>query len=554
ERVVLDFMPDIVHINDYVNMSARIIQHLSDAGCVVVREIWNDEEICFRISPIIQEDQNICPGPEKPSQCAECYFKKSFDVNAHSRICIDGKIYTHMKYVGHLYERKVDGVIFPCESFKEHFTRFIHIDEDKIEVIPHGIGFAQDQNFAERKKPDRPIFTFLGCIDFRKGVDILLKAFENIVDTDDFELRIYGNVANMGYVNQAKELELKYPGKIKYHGPYEPEDVPRIMEETDVGIVPSYFETYCCVLREFLVHGVPVICTDFFGSDIVQDGVNGLKIPVGKDRSLGQKMKSLLKNPKLITELKRGAKNTRIPTHEEEISDLLKFYEKLLKQEKQVDVQETLYDGLVGSPARNAAHFDQDPSYAKLKQLYVEKIQEAKAKDTYISRLQKVGRYDQKSIQAGLERIQKLDGALPVLKRVLDRMKRENVSSETLTEVGELCFCMGLSEHALYFFEKAIAVHQTNGRALNNLGVLAFQIEDFQTAREFFERALQISPNDQDAQDNLAALSNETNLMRRSADARTSSSSGAVLTIREGLKRVLGTVQSSGLGGDRVVQ
>ena len=93
--------------------------------------------------------------------------------------------------------------------------------------------------------------------------------------------------------------------------------------------MPSYFDTYNRIVREVLQQGVPVIATDFFGASIIQQGVNGIKIPIGDYQKLSEVMMSLAEAPPMVNKLSEGAFQTRIPTLDEELMGLAEFYKKI---------------------------------------------------------------------------------------------------------------------------------------------------------------------------------------------------------------------------------
>lgn len=95
---------------------------------------------------------------------------------------------------------------------------------------------------------------------------------------------------------------------------------------------------------------------------------------------------------------------------------------------------------------------------------------------------------------------------LGLLERVIDGLGSEEISSRLRSDIGELCFGMGLHDHARRLFEKALSADPRNCSALNNLGVVSFQLGDFESARKLFLEALKADPGNREAAANLAAL------------------------------------------------
>ena len=335
EKIVNDFQPDIVHINDYVKMSPKIVQAFSALGCKVIRQIHNYEEICYRIAPLISKTQEICSGPEL-LKCAKCGLIDQNDLNKVFEIDFISeklkKIYARIEYTKYLYDKIVDKVIFSNLALKEDFIKFVPIDKNKIEIIP--IGIVKRSEIPVSKNNSKLIFTFMGTLMFQKGLNVLFKAFEQLVSLENiknkFELHVYGQNRDNEFILDINRLTSLYPENIKYKGRYNTQDLPEILNNTDIGLVTSNFETYCLVLREFLNYDIPVISTDFFGSDIVRDGVNGYLVKAGDYEDLFNKMLHLIHEGEIITNLKAGARDTDIVTVEDESLMLKKLYNEML--------------------------------------------------------------------------------------------------------------------------------------------------------------------------------------------------------------------------------
>lgn len=105
--------------------------------------------------------------------------------------------------------------------------------------------------------------------------------------------------------------------------------------------------------------------------------------------------------------------------------------------------------------------------------------------------------------------LNKIKHAMPAIKRVLERLKTEEVSSHLLVNAGELCFELGLFSNAKDFFEKALFLDPKNSNALNNLGVLSIHHEDYVSAIDFFRKTIELDPNHEEAKMNLKILFKE---------------------------------------------
>jgi radical SAM superfamily enzyme YgiQ (UPF0313 family)/tetratricopeptide (TPR) repeat protein/glycosyltransferase involved in cell wall biosynthesis len=353
ERIVEDFHPQIVQINDYVLMPAETVEIFSRKGCIVIREVCNCEEFCHQDYPVISDGLSglLCSGPENPHKCASCLAALPKTGSRGAKIgisprSVEEEIEQRFNYIKKLYKDVVDKVIFTSEPFKAFYTRFIQIPETKMKVIPRGFNFSYTRHMRRAKNTDAPMhFAFIGNIMFSKGIDVSLKAFEKICQDYHFILHIYGEMVNSEYHDWIDRLQVQYPGRFVYHGSYQVDELPRILSNIDACIVPSYFDTYNRVVREMLYLGIPVIVTDFFGAYIVDDGRNGFKIPIGDAEALAGKMMDIIRHPDIIEDLEGGAAQTQIPTLEEEINMLIETYNELYNQLP--EAKKALLDGMI---------------------------------------------------------------------------------------------------------------------------------------------------------------------------------------------------------------
>ncbi|MCD6366200.1 MAG: glycosyltransferase, partial [Bacteroidales bacterium] len=333
EKIIDDFMPDLVQINDYVYMPEEIIPLFHKKGISVVRNVCNLEEICHMDSPVVSSglQGKLCSGPESSTKCAICFFnnklgKPNEEIDSNKLKEISAKIQKRFDSIQSIYTNNVDGVIFTTNHFKEYFTKFINIPEDRITIIPRGFKFNFNRVTEPKKITSKKIcFAFIGHLMFSKGIDVALNAFEEIAATENFHLDIYGTVVDQEYSNWINKIEKRFPKKFKYQGSFKKENIKQIADRIDVAIVPSYFDTYNRIVRELLYFGVPLIVTDFFGSYVIENKLNGLKINVGDSKALSRAMQQIIKNPKILGKLSQGVVKTLIPSLENEIENMDDF-------------------------------------------------------------------------------------------------------------------------------------------------------------------------------------------------------------------------------------
>jgi glycosyltransferase involved in cell wall biosynthesis len=167
----------------------------------------------------------------------------------------------------------------------------------------------------------------LGGADTRKGWKIIEESFYKILSKykDRVSLKIYG------HKKKTSKSKLNNFNSVSFYESFNNDEIYDILSWADLGLVPTYFDTYNLVLRHYIEAGLVPITTSFFGSEIVKNNINGiiLKYPYVDD--LCKTVEELLNNKNLLNNLKENVKKTKILYTDEQFSILNKLYKNLLK-------------------------------------------------------------------------------------------------------------------------------------------------------------------------------------------------------------------------------
>ncbi|EDY18357.1 glycosyl transferase group 1 [Chthoniobacter flavus Ellin428] len=141
------------------------------------------------------------------------------------------------------------------------------------------------------------VFLFCGQMIARKGVDLLLEAFQRL-----------GGAARLLLVGREAELpQLLAPlpaavrDRIIYAGFQAPEELPHFFAQADVFVLPSRYDGWGVVVNQALGAGLPIVCSDMVGAgrDLVEEEINGLRFPAGDAAALAEKMQRFIVQPSL---------------------------------------------------------------------------------------------------------------------------------------------------------------------------------------------------------------------------------------------------------------
>jgi glycosyltransferase involved in cell wall biosynthesis len=181
------------------------------------------------------------------------------------------------------------------------------VGEDKIKIVPNGIDPSEYENLPERGefrkrysiREDEKIILYLGRIHERKGIDLLVKAFADLVkELGEVRLIIVG--PDDGFLSKLKRQieDLKFSNKILLTGPLYEKDKLSAYVDADVLVYPAIFEIFGLVPFEAIMCGTPVIVTDDCGcGELVEESGSGYLVKYGDISDLKEKLKWVIENP-----------------------------------------------------------------------------------------------------------------------------------------------------------------------------------------------------------------------------------------------------------------
>lgn len=186
------------------------------------------------------------------------------------------------------------------------------------------------QNLSE----NNIVFTFVGRVVKDKGINELLYAFDKLSkENPKVKLLLVGSEERaLDPISEESQNQLKNNKHIISVGWQE--DVRPFLAISDVFVFPSYREGFPNVVMQAGAMGLPSIVTNINGSnEIIQDGVNGIIIPVKDKNILFNKMKLLANDYKLRNKLAKPARRMIVDKYEQKYvwMELLKEYKRLLE-------------------------------------------------------------------------------------------------------------------------------------------------------------------------------------------------------------------------------
>jgi glycosyltransferase involved in cell wall biosynthesis len=155
--------------------------------------------------------------------------------------------------------------------------------EARVVVIPNPIEIPS----AEQPPEDRMTVLFAGETGRRKGVDVLLRAWAQVHRRQPD--------ARLVIVGPPGDVQLPFGGGIDALGPRQRADVLKLMERSQIVVLPSRAEVMPMALLEAMARGRPVVTTNV-GEIPFLLGDAGRMVAVGDHRALAESLIELLEN------------------------------------------------------------------------------------------------------------------------------------------------------------------------------------------------------------------------------------------------------------------
>lgn len=301
---------------------------------------------------LLKGDGTLCYGPE-PVECARCLYdqQRRFRIpdrvapalmraflRSADRLPLIGDALGIGERLHTLADRRdrlrsalngADAIISLTRSMTE-LSVANGIDRHRVTIVQPSIVEAEWLDTFDRPSADPATVLrigYLGQVAPIKGVEVLIRAFTRLDRSRRrARLRIHGGWSGHdGYGRRIEKLAADDPD-ITLAGRYERPELPRIMNDLDVVVVPSiWHENAPGVIHESLAAGRPVVGSRVGGiAEVLEDEVNGLLFERENPADLARQLQRLLDDPGLLGRLSAAIQPVR--TEDTEMRQLFSVY------------------------------------------------------------------------------------------------------------------------------------------------------------------------------------------------------------------------------------
>lgn len=391
ERWVEEQQPSVIHFQHTHGLSASLLARAAAMGIPFVMTLHDYWYMCPQVN-LLRPDNNLCVGSHHDANCYECLFGRpyppfgpntpDFDaplslpsvkpVESRPLGLSDATYYPLQKMLPwpvrrlllSVYDwarlrllpyaksflaavRPVDMeplrvrarymqnllslceyIIVPSNVVKTQYVDF-GVPAERIQVVPHGMDMLVWESFRPAQRPQGQglRFGYIGSLLRHKGVDFIIRAFQRL-NAPHTELWLHGfELPGMPFTKTVHKLADGDP-RVHLAGPYTPPELPGILNQMDVLLIPSrWHETFSIVTREAVLAGLPVIASRMGGiPDAIDDGVNGILLPPDDMEAWVAAMRCVVEDRGLVAALHCAQLSRYVKAMDEHAAELVQLY------------------------------------------------------------------------------------------------------------------------------------------------------------------------------------------------------------------------------------
>lgn len=206
------------------------------------------------------------------------------------------------KNITYYAAKKCDGFIFQTEGIKKIFP--IKVQKNSI-VISNAISNKKVYDIDVHNKEN--VITAMGRLNSQKGFDTLIKAFSIVNKKDSsYILKIFGEGSDRNTLQNLID-DLCLHDYVRLCGAKS--DAINDIANSKIFVLSSRYEGMPNALIEAMATGTACISTDckFGPSELINDGKNGLLVPVDDVRILSEKILFLIENETVRKNIEKNA-------------------------------------------------------------------------------------------------------------------------------------------------------------------------------------------------------------------------------------------------------
>lgn len=246
-----------------------------------------------------------------------------------------------------IYCNRADCIITDSHFSKKEIKKYLDIKEEKLKVVYCGVehekyhthlDMRKVDKVKEKYKIDKPYFLYLGTLEPRKNISLIIDAFYEIAKhKKDIILVVAGKKGWLYEEIFSKVQNYQLEKQVIFTGYIEDEEVPYLLNGAISFIFPSLYEGFGLPVLEAMACGTPVIASN--EASLPEVGEDAILYVDIKEEMAPKKMSYLMEQlvtNKVLHEEKSncGTEQAKKFTWSKTVQQFLEIYQILLVEDK----------------------------------------------------------------------------------------------------------------------------------------------------------------------------------------------------------------------------
>jgi phosphatidylinositol alpha-mannosyltransferase len=213
------------------------------------------------------------------------------------------RVYRIVAPVARRIAARLDAMVAVSPAAQQFAAEALHLPLGSFRVIPNGVpvaSYAKAEPIPHLLDPDRPLLLFVGRLETRKGLDVLIRAFLRLRTTmPSVRLCVVGEGPERERCQQMVPPSIR--PDVLFVGAVEEAEKPRYHASADVFVAPNTGgESFGIVLLEAMAAGLPIVASDIPGfRTVMKDGRQGRMVAPANAFALADAIATVLSNRRL---------------------------------------------------------------------------------------------------------------------------------------------------------------------------------------------------------------------------------------------------------------
>ena len=222
----------------------------------------------------------------------------------------------------------------------EETKKYLKNKSKKIFITPFGVDTEKFKNFNIKKNKNELVIGIVKTLTENYGIEYLIRAIkelENILDIENYKkikLLIYGK-GELKNKLESLTKELQIEDKVIFKGYISNEDIPKVLNEMDIFVVPSINESFGVAAVEAMACEIPVIASSVGGlKEVIIDKETGYLVPKKDYKEIAKYLKKLILDKNLRIYLGKNGRKRVLENYDwnSNVNYMIKIYKEIINE------------------------------------------------------------------------------------------------------------------------------------------------------------------------------------------------------------------------------